>query len=215
MRILLAVLLCFVLIQTECHALHASDGRGAPIDVVGTYAGVMLPFIEDEADPLAVGANAIAIFSLSVPQTGLATGAMLIFSEGRVFTGTINAFADPDRGTIRGILDATFDFTISILVVTDPGPPPATAIEEVDVTATAVGQLSAEVLPPLVSPVVVVNPGLARLDGRANLDISQGLVDANNEPIITSSLEFIVDGVKQTIEADANTTTDFTTATGG
>jgi hypothetical protein len=215
MRILLALLLCFVLLQTECHALHASDGRGAPIDVVGTYAGVMLPFTEEDvADPLVVAANAIALFSLSVPQTGLATGAMLIFSEGRVFTGTINAFADPDRGTIRGVLDATFDFTISILVVTDPGPPPATAIEEVDVTATAVGQLSAQVLPQLLTRATVINPGLGRLEGRANLDISQGQVDADNEPIITNSLEFIVDGVKQTTEAEG-TTTDFTTATGG
>src|ERR1700712_6118157 len=113
MKILLASVMCLVLCTTECFALKGGPVYPAGTNIVGTYAGV-LQGVFDPTNP--ASSNSIGLFSLSVPSTGFATGAFVMFSRGRVFTGTAQAFADPIKASLKGILTATFNYTFTRFV---------------------------------------------------------------------------------------------------
>ncbi len=216
MRILLAVLMCFVLLRTECKALHVShDGGGAGlIPVTGNYAGVMLPF-DPNMDPDAKidinfpeffnSANVLAVFTLTVPQTGMATGDLLIFSDGRAFIGDISGFGDTGNGRIFGVLDANFEplnNNSDLFVV-------FFTLSSVD----AAGRFAAAVVPDL----NVFSSSLGRLTGKAHIDVTttgdqlvvnnpgpDGIPDSGDETssfktVLTqeASFDLFIDGVKQ------------------
>lgn len=195
MKALLSLLLVVVFLQSQAYAIHGGPGGFGEVSVVGTYSGVLIPNEEEDDEDN----TALALFSLPIPDVGPGVGTLLVFANGRVFTGTITAIGDQGKGRIVGILQASFDFTISVVVETvlDPGPPAVieTEVEEIDISANAVGELTA-------TPTLDTNPfalsTLGRLIGEANLDIDFGAVDpVTFEPITVTSLEFIVDGVKQ------------------
>lgn len=233
MRALLACLLCFVLLESQALAVHTHGDLGNSVPVVGTYSGVLLPpgsaFLSDFAgsetsssdstssdttstDSTLGGANSIGVFNLAVPDTGLATGAFLAFSGGRVFTGTIDGLADPDTDNLLAVLQATFDFTISVSVTSTTASSSTTTINSVPVTATLTGSLQATIVPPTLDFSTTAG-SLARLIGTAHLDVNFGNVDtATFAPIISDSIDFIVDGFKQSETAVAS---GVGTATGG
>lgn len=115
MRILLACLMCEILPLSQAWAIDGGpfDGGGlGQVSVLGTYAGVMI-------DKLA-GSNNLGIFTLSIPQQGLATGLNFIFTGARTFSGPITGLADPNTnrfvGTLQGIATVTnSDTTIDTL----------------------------------------------------------------------------------------------------
>ncbi len=131
--------------------------------------------------PQGCSSNSLGIFSITVPDSGDSSGTFVMFSQGRVFDGTIQGTADPGKQTMSGILHATFDFT-----VTDNSKTPPTMTS---VTAEANGSLNAKITQRS-------SKGI-RLAGVASLDVSQGMVDVNNLPIPTCQLALKVSGFKQ------------------
>src|SRR5256885_5679585 len=98
MKALLGALICFVLNLSQAFAISGGPWSGGNkiIGVVGTYAGVMHDIV--------VGSGNLGIFTLSVPQTGLATGTVLLFTGQRAFSGPITGLADPNTDVLEATL---------------------------------------------------------------------------------------------------------------
>jgi hypothetical protein len=199
MKILFALLICLVLGISECFAIKGGPPFPASNNITGVYGGV-LQGIFDPTTPSS--SNSIGVFSIGVPKTGNATGPFVMFSRGRVFTGTIQGSADPTKASIRGVLSATFNFNLSRTVTDSTG---ATTIVTIPVTATANGPLEATVGSFKSSK--TLSTATTILQGTATLNIAEGQVNASNDPIIVSILSLTVSGFKQSDTAPASTTT--------
>lgn len=102
MKKVLSLLVTYVLLQTQTWALSGGpvfDTPGSVTNVVGTFSGVLSPRI--------FGDTSIGIFSLTVPTSGLSSGAFNYFTNGSVFVGTISGVADPEKNSITAFLSAT------------------------------------------------------------------------------------------------------------
>jgi hypothetical protein len=113
MKILLAILLCPVLAASQCFAIDGGPwgGGGGHVTVTGTYAGILVPIV----DPIiGLADNSLALFTVRVPQTGLASGTSAVFRNGIFYTGTIIGSADPDSARLTGIVAASFQEIHSI-----------------------------------------------------------------------------------------------------
>lgn len=108
MKALLGTLMCLVFTMTQAFAISGGPwgGGSTTINVIGTYAGVMHDIV--------VGSGNLGIFTLSVPQSGLATGTVFLFTGQRAFSGPITGLADPNSD----VLEATLQ---GIPVVTSSG----------------------------------------------------------------------------------------------
>src|SRR6476646_5595939 len=115
MRILFALLMCLVFGTTQCFAIKGGPPWPAGTNINGVYGGV-LQGLFDPTTPSS--SNTIGVFSLGVPTTGNATGPFVMFARGRVFSGTIHATADPTKASIKGVLDSSFNYNLSIPVPT-------------------------------------------------------------------------------------------------
>lgn len=206
MKALFAALLCLVLAVSESFAIKGGPPYPAGTNLVGTFAGVMQG-VFDPTKPSS--SNSIGVYSLGVPRNGNATGPFVMFSRGRVFSGTIKGTADPNKATIKGVLDATFSFSKSevvpdIVVTNSDGTTRVltTKVVTIDVTATANGPLDASV-----SSTKSKNLGTSSttLGGTAIINIAQGQVDANNDPVIVDILSLTVSGYKQSDTAPVGT----------
>jgi hypothetical protein len=198
MKIVLACLMCFVLGASESFAIDGGPVYPGGTNVVGTYAGVINRVVTDT--PLDCGANSIGVFSVGVPKTGISSGTFVMFSQGRAFTGTIQGVADPGKSTLKGVLSATFNFT---LTQTNPvtGEPTTT-----DVTASANGSLKTQITS---GADLTFGVTATRLRGTAVLSIDQGEVNpVTLLPVITCEVTLRVRGFKQS--NDAPTTTGVT-----
>ena len=97
MKALLGALMCLVFTMAQTFAISGGPFQGrSRIGVIGTYAGVLHDVV--------MGSGNLGIFTLSVPQTGLATGNVFIFTSERTFSGPINANADPNTDIVEGTL---------------------------------------------------------------------------------------------------------------
>jgi hypothetical protein len=111
MKILLACLMCLVLGASECFAIDGGPfGGGSQVTVTGTYAGVFVPVIVTlSPGPPPVTAppdNSLALFTMTIPKQGLASGTVAIFRNGKAYPGTMTASADPDSAQISGVISA-------------------------------------------------------------------------------------------------------------
>jgi hypothetical protein len=113
MQRVLSLLVAYIFLQTQVWALSGGPVfAGDQQSLVGTYAGVIIPSLEgldpadlnddDEADPV-FGANSLGVFTIGVPDTAFAEGAVVLFFEGSFFTGGLIGIADPDKGELFGI----------------------------------------------------------------------------------------------------------------
>jgi hypothetical protein len=202
MKILLACLMCLVLGASECFAISGGPVFGSGTNVVGTYAGVIKrPSETPPASPpcplmeSGCSANSLGVFSVGVPSSGISSGTFVMFSQGRVFTGTIRGTADPAQAKLTGVLNATFDFTItqtSVNPITG-----AVITTTIPVTASANGNLKTRIT--TVSSHSGLNTTSAiRLAGTATLNIDQGELNSAGEPCITCFITLRVVGFKQT-----------------
>ena len=196
MKAVLGCLLCLLLTTAQTFALKGGPVYPAGTNIVGTYAGVLQPTFCPRPNPAECGdaQNSIGIFSLGVPSTGNASGNFVMFSRGRVFTGTAQAFGDPQKATLKGIVSATYNYSLYVPVTeTDENGTTTTRFETLDVTATAAGPLSAKIANSKSSSF-----GLSTtlLRGEATLNITGG-VNATGEPVVTATLGLTVTGVKQ------------------
>ena len=194
------------------HAISGGPQYPGGTNVVGTYGGVLTPTASPcpsatavptpECSPTiaACSANSIGVFSVSVPQNGLATGTFVMFAQGRVFTGSIQGAADPGKATLKGVLSARYDFTLTSAATPCPIPTPEPACTPSaftqQITATASGNLKTRITTPS-SSASAGSSGL-RLKGTATLDISHGLVFSGSlEPVVACEIFMKVTGFKQ------------------
>lgn len=170
------------------------DPRFQTVEVGGIFSGVLIADQSAASATEAVTAEdvqrteALGLFSVGVPQNGLAIGNVVIFSRGRVFQGGINGFADPDGGNLFAVIRTSFDF-----VITEPDGDGG--VVTIPVSATAQGVLTAQILRPAFDRRSLGST--TRLTGTASLDLSDGFVDDEGADIIVQTISFIVSGVRQ------------------
>lgn len=205
MKTLFPLLLTYVMLTTQTFAISGGPVFGdSGAYVPGIYSGVLQGVTETSGglngapaipgDPVSpddvatgVPSNAIGLFDLTVPTTALSTGTFLLFADGVVFGGTIDASADIDSGLVKGILQGTYDFLLQTFDAT--GAAVSTAI-----SATALGRITAQVT----NSSSLFATSLARLNGTADLEINFGQIDVNTfAPIVSRTITFDVTGFKQ------------------
>lgn len=112
MKILLACLMCLVLTVAQTFAIDGGpDYGGAGVRLQGTYAGVLavIPTVVDPGPPeVTLTDNSLGLFTLKIPQEGLATGTSAVFRNGIFYSGTITGSADPDSAKLTAIVAASF-----------------------------------------------------------------------------------------------------------
>ena len=199
MRILFALLICLVLGISECFAIKGGPPYPAGTNIVGVYAGVL----QGAFDPTTPSSsNSIGVFSVGVPKTGIASGPFVMFSRGRVFSGTSKERPIRPKRPIKGVLSATYNFNLSRTVTDSAG---NTTIVTIPITATANGPLEATV--GSFKSAKTLSAATTILQGTATLNIAEGQVGANGDPIIVSILSLTVSGFKQSDTAPTSTTT--------
>jgi hypothetical protein len=105
----------------------------------------------DCASPNSVGScpnqptslNQLGLFSTTVPKTGLGTGTVLLFNQGNIYSGSIQATADPDSAKLTGIVTASFPYIILTETGEDSNHHPI--FTPVTVVAVAAGKVDAKV----------------------------------------------------------------------
>jgi hypothetical protein len=202
---------------TAAYAIKGGPQYPAGTDVVGTYAGVLTPKASPCPDasvsPTPVcsptiadcAANSLGVFSVSAPQNGLASGTFVMFAQGRVFTGTIQGVADPEKATLKGVLSARYDFTVTF----PPTPCPSVSPEVSCTPSSFSEQITALANGSLKTRITTSTAGAAsaatRLKGTATLDISNGTVSAVTFEQITDCEIFLkVTGFKQSSSASTS-----------
>ena len=200
MKALFASLLCLVLAASQSFAIKGGPPYPASNNLPGVYAGV-LQGVFDPTTPSS--SNSIGVFSVGVPTTGNATGPFVMFSRGRVFSGTIQGTADPTKASIQGVLSATFNYNLSRTVI-DPTTG-VSSVVTIPVTASANGPLNASV--GTFKSANSLSTASTVLQGSATLNIAEGQVSSNGDPIIVSILSLAVSGFKQSNTAPTSTTT--------
>lgn len=214
MKKILSLLLSVVFLHVQTAPLLAKRGGpdfgdgGGNVDIVGTYSGTLVPTSDDETatgTPSVDGEslNSLGLFSLGLPAEGAGTGSFVIFTQGYNFVGTITAVGDPGRGSIKGLVEASYDFVDFAydqngnILVDNTGAPILQ-----DYTAIVRGTLSANVVQssefdPTDIQSVLFN--ISRIEGEAQM----GVIFAGG--ITNQVLNYIVDGVKQSTNVAAST----------
>jgi hypothetical protein len=114
MKALFGCLLCLVLTSSHTYAVKGGPVYpGGGTNVIGRYAGVMLPPFCPIPDPSQCpgGFNALGLFTLIIPQNGLGAGEAIIFSSGRAFIGSISGSANPNTAALAGVLSTEYKTT--------------------------------------------------------------------------------------------------------
>jgi hypothetical protein len=180
MKSVLGCLLCLVLGTAQTFAIKGGPNfGGAGVRTTGIYAGVMLP------GPLSPGVNSIGLFSVSIPKTGLGTGAVVIFTAGQTYTGTFQGIADPDSAKLSGEVDASFPYLATVVSSIDANGKVTYTTESV--SAKAVGKLEGQIA----KNKNVLSAANARLTGAADIQFSLSV----NNPF--TEIAYIVSGFKQ------------------
>jgi len=196
MKFLLAILLSFIMTEAPVLAIHGGYSLNSAISLVGTYAGVMVPTADNilSASATDFGTNSLGLFTLSLPSSGLGSGSVIIFSNGRTFTGDIHALANPDPGAnagIIGILTASFNYNLSIPSTGTDG---AVTVSTISVTANAQGSFDVQAVQDANS---VGSLGV-NVDGTSQINVDQGFVSGSNgTPIVVEQVTFAIEGFQQ------------------
>jgi hypothetical protein len=203
MKRVLSFLLMIVFLQMQVTTVFAKHGgpdfggSGGGIDTVGTYAGTLVPVTSTTNSSNTSFSNSIGLFSLGVPDIGVADGACVVFIDGSAYDGTITGVVDPISGKLNGIVD-----TASTFVLVDPANPTINyrvfASGNIEATIRETASFSAT------STAVTISFATTRVKGTAALDVSSS-VDANGAAIVTNSVSYIVDGFKQSSNVAAST----------
>jgi len=208
MKTLLAILLCFVITEAPVLAIHGGYTLGGTSSVTGTYAGVFVPdgiTLVSGTTADYSGGNSLGLFSLNVPNTGDASGPVMIFSAGRTFAGTITGFPNPsDPNGITGIITATYAFTVYVSSTNVANGVTTTTVSNVPVTATAQGSMTADVSS---SAQELQSPTGVLLTGSTSLAVDQGTVEADGSPVITEIDKYLIEGYQQSASYTASAAT--------
>lgn len=192
MKQVLSLLTAFVLFQTQSWALSGGPvfPTGAP-NLAGIYSGVMvqreakfgIEFSEPNSGVTGDNDNPagnIGVFTVTVPETDLATGTLVLFVNGTVFTGTIDGFADPDAGTFVGVIQAEAQNIVQVVV--------------------GRGQMETKIKErpntPYAGRTDLANGNAARMTGSAIMDASQ-VVNLDLTPRPNVQVKYSVSGYRQ------------------
>ncbi len=190
MKQILSLLLAFVFVQTQCWALSGGPVYpGNSASVSGTYAGVLLPS--------GLGANALGLFVIESPDSGLATGDFVFFASGSTFRGTILGIIDPDSRKLSAVTEG--EQTVRVQVINPTTGEVTTLLRTIGLAS---GQITA-VLDEVVSGNGQGNGTGTRLNGTGFLSTSDvdrtgiGGGGTGTEAVVTGTVDFTVDGFKQ------------------
>jgi hypothetical protein len=207
MNRVLSFLLAYAFLQAQTWAIGGGpSGSNVGQNLIGTYAGVMLP--TSSTNPIA-GVNSsasIGLFGLAIPAVGASNGACVAFVDGIAFSGTLQGVADPKDATIRGIVQAVSSATVDTLVPVVDATTGQVTYQLIQTNVYAQGNVKAQ---------VTGNgalDGSTRIEGTASLDLFAYL-NPNGTPATTNTVKFRVDGFKQSSEVAAISFT-VTTPTG-
>ncbi len=226
MKRILSFLLCIILLKAQAFALRGGPpGADSGTILVGTYSGTLIPTDANQGtdvlDPVTgekTGSiNSVGLFSVAMPTSGPGTGSFLIFTEGISFSGTITAVGDSAAGTITGIIEATYDYVD--FVRDDQGNPTTSTTTDANgnvtttnptqtVQAAIRGSLNATVQSTALS--IASTNTLAANYGRIAGIAQTGRMfvgPAGAGQLVTDSIvSYTVDGIKQSLTADAAAT---------
>lgn len=199
--------MCVVLTTSQCFAIKGGPfgGGSGKVSTTGTYAGVMfaashvpLCCADSTGKPVScssatstgtpkpcsnqpTGLNQIGLFSLPIPKTGIGSGTAILFEQGQIYTGTIQASADPDSAKVTGIFSASFPYVFPVETGKDAQGNPIFTIETV--IAQASGKLDAKVRASTKSSSL----GSIRLKGTADVQFALTVNNPFDEIIFTVS----------------------------
>jgi hypothetical protein len=205
MKKVLSLLLPIVFLQSQAFALSGGPVFGTDqTSFIGTYAGALIPQFE----PTVPQGNsaALGIFTLGQPDVGPATGSFVAFVNGAAFIGVISGLIDPDGGTIRGVLDASSTFQVTVFVPTttivNGVPVTTTTAENFDVMAN--GELDGRVAPGVSRGGLAVPTTATRVVGSATLNTFFRL-NNDGSPQVSKTVIFDIDGFKQSDQFNGTT----------
>ena len=186
MKALLASLMCLVLIMSQAFAISGGpfSGKGR-VSVTGTYAGVLVPIVDPT---IGLADNSLALFTMRIPETALATGTVAVFRNGLFYPGTITGAADPDSARLTAVVNATFDITF-----TQEIDPVTHTTRNTVVTYNANGAMTGKI----VGTTQLTSASSARIRGQANLTYKQ--VGGVADPAANSGapVPYMISGFKQ------------------
>ena len=211
MNRVLSLLVAYVFIQTQAWALSGGpfgQGQSGSANIIGTYAGVLVPSGESigsntQGEPLA---TAIGLFAFSQPDVGFASGPMLAFVEGTPIVGTINGIIDPADGRFRAVISGESTYVVAFDLNGDGTIDLSTPIE-------ATGSIDAQISAISTSTGFTSGLNSARVSGIAGIDIFL-FIRNDGTPRVSDTINFEVEGFKQSDTATAVTLT-FTSTAGG
>jgi hypothetical protein len=208
MKKVLSLLLVFVFLKAQALALSGgpvfSDSTIA--SYIGTYSGVLVPTTVDISGGTQSGGSSasVGLFSIAQPDTGFASGTLLLFVDGAPFSGTLTGVIDPDTGRLSGVIDAASTFTVVVPGTTTTVNGVTTTTPSQSYSVQANGNLDAEVaIFGVATNVGATSVTPSRLTGTASIDIFFTIRN-DGTPNVSKTATFEVEGFKQ---SDTATTT--------
>jgi hypothetical protein len=198
MNRVLSFLLAWAFLQAETWAIGGGPNTGTTsAALVGTYAGVMVPTNQTNTSASQIPSSAsIGLFSIGVPQVGLAQGSAVVFVNGLAFQGSMLGVADPKDQSLQGIVQAQSTAQVTSLVPTIDANGNV-IFQQVTSLVFAQGNIDTQIEGAgQVNPTSGSDPSNTRLKGKAQLDLYQSL-NADGTPSVTNTVTFKVDGFKQ------------------
>lgn len=198
MQKVLSLLMAFVLLEVQAHALSGGPvyGGAQGINVIGTYAGVLVPEdVPAGTGVIARSSTSIGLFSLGVPEAGPATGGVVMFVEGTSFNGNLTGVADPGDGSFSAIIDAVSSYTIVDVIDQNQD---GILDGEIETNVFAQGNIDAQIVQLLnTTASLFTTPGATRIAGSAAVDVFYLIDEVTGQPIINSTATYSIDGFKQ------------------
>jgi len=210
MKKLLSLLVVFVFLNVQSQAF-APDYGGLGLNPVGTYGGTLTPGTGAAAGAAALNgvpsADSLGLFSIGIPQVGLATGSFAVFIQGAAYVGDIIGYVDPNTQTFSAILSG--DSTFKVPQVQFGG---NNTFAVVYIPISVDGNMIAT----FTQGTLTTGAGTSTLiTGTATL-VSFLFVDANTgAPIPTATQTFVVNGVNQSGQVNPTTITLVNTSSQG
>lgn len=206
MKSVLSLLMAFVLLQGQAWALSGGPDFGTNNNGVtlGTFAGVLLPVSGTGTTTVGTAtanagafddSNALGVFSIGVPQIGLASGVFVYFSSGATYTGTIVGEADPESLQLRALVKAQFNITIAISAANLVTGLTASALATFP-GGYANGSLKADIAQGALNR-FSSSSGVVRISGKANLEVQSANLATGSPVGAITSLVLSLDGYKQ------------------
>jgi hypothetical protein len=203
MKKVLSLLFAFVFCQVQSWALSGGPQYASlNNNVSGTWAGTMLG---------SLGANALGLFQIGMPQSGLGSGQFAFYAGGGAFLGTIVALADGEKDSMSAMMKGQLLEQVVVATATTFG----TALEDVaDMGGSWTAKITGDI-----GGSTTINVG-ARLSGTGSVSVTQSPLTTTVPAGITFGTATItIDGFLQssavTGQVSLNSITSTTPAGGG